>query len=147
MLEGIGLNTESPECRVQLVHVDGAAFVLVNSVEGGSIVIFFGSIENVLYSSLNMALSICVLGFRSIEWALGGTISELYDRTPSLSSSGAAGAHYVEGMWSQAEPKYSSVCNRVHVENQETRQTREIHPLDAFVCDRRGSVLYWYRYL
>jgi hypothetical protein len=110
MLEGIRLNTESAECRVQLVHVDEAAFVLVDSVEGGvQLVICFGSIENVLYSSSNMALSICVLGFRSIErWALGGTISELYDRTPSLSSSGAAGAHYVEGMWSQAEPKYSS---------------------------------------
>ena len=110
-LEGIGLNTESPECRVQLVHVDGAAFVLVESVEGGvKLVIFDGSIENVLYSSLNMALSICILGFRSFErWARGCTISELYDRIPSLLSSGAAGAHCV--VWS----RIISVCNHATV--------------------------------
>ena len=63
MLEGIRLNTESAECRLQLVHVDEAAFVLVDSVEGGVKLVIDASTEDVLYSSFNMALSLCILGF------------------------------------------------------------------------------------
>jgi hypothetical protein len=48
---------------VQLVHVDEAAFVLVDSVEGGVKLVIDASTEDVLYSSFNMALSLCILGF------------------------------------------------------------------------------------